>query len=75
MAVGLTFFFEYFFYALAITLLMSTGIANTFLGMGCLLGMGGVSRTLDKIWFIQRWAAYQPNGRRIFRRAVKGLLK
>ena len=48
MAVGLTFFFEYFFYALAITLLMSTGIANTFLGMGCLLGMGGVSRTLDK---------------------------
>lgn len=26
MAVGLTFFFEYFFYALAITLLMSTGI-------------------------------------------------
>ena len=75
MAVGLTFFFEYFFYALAITLLMSTGIANTFLGMGCLLGMGGVSRTLDKYGLSSAGPHINPTGVAYFAGAVKGLLK
>ena len=75
MAVGLTFFFEYFFYALAITLLMSTGIANTFLGMGCLLGMGGVSRTLDKYGLSSAGPHINPTGIAYFAGAVKGLLK
>ena len=75
MAVGLTFFFEYFFYALAITLLMSTGIAKTFLGMGCLLGMGGVSRTLDKYGLSSAGPHINPTGVAYFAGAVKGLLK
>lgn len=75
MAVGLTFFFEYFFYALAITLLMSTGIASTFLGMGCLLGMGGVSRTLDKYGLSSAGPHINPTGVAYFAGAVKGLMK
>ena len=75
MAVGLTFFFEYFFYALAITLLMSTGITNTFLGMGCLLGMGGVSRTLDKYGMSSAGPHINPTGIAYFAGAVKGLMK
>ena len=75
MAVGLTFFFEYFFYALAISLLMSTGIANTFLGLGCLLGMGGVSRTLDKYGLSSAGPHINPTGVAYFAGAVKGLFK
>lgn len=75
MAVGLTFFFEYFFYALGISLLMSTGIANTFLGLGCFLGMGGVSRTLDKYGMSSAGPHINPTGVAYFAGAVKGLIR
>lgn len=75
MAVGLTFFFEYFFYALGISMLMSTGISTSFLGLGCLLGMSGVSRTLDKYGMSSAGPHINPTGIAYFAGAVKGLLK
>lgn len=48
MAVGLTYFFEYFLYALGIAMMASNGFATPMMGIACLIGMGSVSRTLDK---------------------------
>ena len=45
MSVGLTYFFEYFLYSLGIAMMASNGIGTPLLGVGCLIGMGSVSRT------------------------------
>lgn len=74
MAVGLTFFFEYFFYALGISMMASSGLATPFLGIGCLLGMGGVSRTLDKYGMSAAGPHINPTGVAYFAGAVKGLM-
>lgn len=47
MAISLTFFFEYFFYFLGVGLIVEQG-GRYLLGAACFIGMGGVSKALDK---------------------------
>lgn len=75
MAVGLTFFFEYFLYALGISMLAAGGVSTSFLGFACLMGLGSVSRTMDKYGMSSAGPHINPTGVAYFAGAVKGLMK
>lgn len=75
MSVGLTYFFEYFLYSLGIAMMASNGLGTPLLGVGCLVGMGSVSRTLDKYGMSSAGPHINPTGAAYFVGAVKGMMK
>ena len=74
MSVGLTYFFEYFLYALGIAMMASNGLATPMMGVACLAGMGSVSRTLDKYGMSSAGPHINPTGVAYFAGAVKNML-
>lgn len=75
MAVGLTYFFEYFLYALGIAMMASNGFATPMMGIACLIGMGSVSRTLDKYGMSSAGPHINPTGVAYFAGAVKNMIR
>ena len=75
LSVGLTYFFEYFLYSLGIAMMASNGLGTPLLGVGCLVGMGSVSRTLDKYGMSSAGPHINPTGAAYFVGAVKGMMK
>ncbi len=75
MAVGLTYFFEYFLYALGIAMMASNGFATPMMGIACIIGMGSVSHTLDKYGMSSAGPHINPTGVAYFAGAVKNMIR
>lgn len=56
-------------------MMASNGLGTPLLGVGCLVGMGSVSRTLDKYGMSSAGPHINPTGAAYFVGAVKGMMK